>query len=561
MENKDIGKILGLGAQLMELHDMNQFKVRSVSSAVRKLEGFDFRVSDKSYDELVSIDGIGKGLASNLVQIYNTGTFDELETLLQNTPKGVVSMLNIKGIGVKKVRALWKDLNIENKGDLLSACHDGRVAEAKGFGKKTAENIIEQLKYEEEQIGKFLYAEVENFAYELEKLLSPHFENTSITGQFRLCREYIDKLQFIVSTNDFTAAHTTLSSLDYWIPQESESSPFIWRGRAKEVDLQIEVILSSPENYFGELLKSSSSSEHFLADIDGSSLSKITLTNKISSEEQAYQKLNKTCVIPELRETATIFDKEINYEKLLAVTDLKGILHNHSTYSDGKNTLREMADYCKELGYQYLGISDHSKSAFYANGLDEDRIAEQHREIDVLNKEYGSSFRIFKGIESDILNDGSLDYDDDILATFDFIVSSIHSNLNMDKNKATQRLIKAVENKYTTILGHPTGRLLLRREGYPIDHAKVIDACAAHEVIIEINANPWRLDLDWRWVEYALDKGVKLAINPDAHEKKGYLDMKYGVLTGRKGGLTVDMTFNALDINQVSSWFENRKKQ
>jgi DNA polymerase (family 10) len=241
------------------------------------------------------------------------------------------------------------------------------------------------------------------------------------------------------------------------------------------------------------------------------------------------------------------------------VDDLKGPLHNHSTYSDGKNSLRELAEYCKDAGYEYLGMADHSRSAFYANGLDEDRIRRQHEEIDRLNEKL-APFRIFKGIESDILMDGSLDYEAEVLAGFDYIVASIHSGLSMDVKKATTRLIRAIQNPYTTILGHPTGRLLLRREGYPIDHRAVIEACAAHQVVIEINANPWRLDLDWRWVRYAMEQGVILSINPDAHANEGIWHMKYGVIAGRKGGLTKDMTLNTKSADELSDYFENRKK-
>jgi DNA polymerase (family 10) len=219
-----------------------------------------------------------------------------------------------------------------------------------------------------------------------------------------------------------------------------------------------------------------------------------------------------------------------------------------------------MAEYCKELGYEYLGISDHSRTASYAGGLEIEKVQQQHKEIDDLNQEL-APFRIFKGIESDILLDGSLDYPVEVLKSFDFIVSSIHSSLGMDRKKATARLLKAIENPYTTILGHPTGRLLLRREGYPIDHKAIIDACAKFGVIIEINANPWRLDLDWRWVQYAMEKGVKLSINPDAHEMEGYADMRYGVLVGRKGGLSKDMTFNALSLAEMEDYLKNRKNK
>jgi DNA polymerase (family 10) len=287
-----------------------------------------------------------------------------------------------------------------------------------------------------------------------------------------------------------------------------------------------------------------------------------------ASEIEIFEQLNWPFIEPELREGTFEIEaaKTNTLPKLVQDSDLKGIFHNHSTYSDGENTLEEMAMYCKELGYQYLGISDHSKTATYAKGLYEDKIVTQHKEIDAFNAKFLQSdgqplFKIFKGIESDILGDGSLDYEEDVLKSFDFIVASIHSNLKMDIEKASQRLIKAIENPYTTMLGHPTGRLLLRRQGYPINHAMIIDACAANNVIIEINANPWRLDIDWRWIHYALEKGVMLSINPDAHELQGYHDMHYGVCVGRKGGLTADMCFNSKPLLEVEKYFNKRKSR
>jgi DNA polymerase (family 10) len=250
--------------------------------------------------------------------------------------------------------------------------------------------------------------------------------------------------------------------------------------------------------------------------------------------------------------------KEKKLPTLIELTDLKGILHNHSTYSDGSNTLEEMAVYCKELGYEYLGICDHSKAAQYAGGLKETDILKQHIEIEKLNVEL-APFKIFKGIECDILFDGSLDYNNEVLTSFDFIVSSVHSNLKMNEEKAMNRLIRAIENPFTTILGHPTGRLLLMREGYPVDHKKMIDACAANGVVIEINANPYRLDLDWKWIDYALNKDVKLSVNPDAHDLQGYHDMYYGVCSARKGGLYKEMCLNTLTLEEINSYFIQRK--
>jgi DNA polymerase (family 10) len=244
--------------------------------------------------------------------------------------------------------------------------------------------------------------------------------------------------------------------------------------------------------------------------------------------------------------------------KLITFADLKGSLHNHSNWSDGVNTLEEMALYCKDaLKLEYLGICDHSKSAFYANGLNEQRVFAQQQQVNELNKKL-APFKIFKGIESDILNDGALDYGDDVLKTFDFVVASVHSNLRMDKEKATTRLIKAIENPYTTILGHPTGRLLLSRKGYEIDYKKVIDACATNNVVIEINANPLRLDLDWRWHRYALEKGVLLSVNPDAHRKEGFHDMRFGVMAARKGGLTAEKCLNAFSLEEITTYFAKK---
>jgi DNA polymerase (family 10) len=282
--------------------------------------------------------------------------------------------------------------------------------------------------------------------------------------------------------------------------------------------------------------------------------------SKFESEAEFFQ-LNEMQFIPrEMREGMGEVElaKAGTLPTLLENSDLRGILHNHSTYSDGKHTLRQMAEHCKALGYDYLGISDHSRTASYAGGLEIEKVAKQQAEIDALNQEL-APFRIFKGIESDILPDGSLDYPAEVLQSFDFIVSSVHSVLNMDLKRATDRLLTAIHNPYTTILGHPTGRLLLRRAGYPIDHKSIIDACAEKQVVIEINANPWRLDLDWRWVRYAMEQGVMLSINPDAHEMEGYADMQYGVWIGRKGGLTKELTLNALSGVEIANYFEKRK--
>ena len=259
-----------------------------------------------------------------------------------------------------------------------------------------------------------------------------------------------------------------------------------------------------------------------------------------------------------MREGRNELDTDFTKEGIIEYWQLQGVLHNHTTASDGLSSLREMAEYAKDQKYQYLGICDHSQTAAYAGGLKADELIKQGEEIDALNREL-APFKIFKGVESDILSNGDLDYPEEILKTLDFVVASVHSGLKMDEQKANHRLIKAIENPYTTILGHPTGRLLLLREGYPIDHKYIIDACATNNVVIELNAHPYRLDLDWRWIPYAQEKGVMISINPDAHEKQGYHDMYFGTLAARKGGLLQKNTLNAMSLEEFESFLSKSR--
>jgi DNA polymerase (family 10) len=306
------------------------------------------------------------------------------------------------------------------------------------------------------------------------------------------------------------------------------------------------------ENFYYQLFVETASEEH-LKQLDVLPDENI----EYNSEEEVYESIGLTYIEPELREgrNEILLAKSNQLPELIEYEDLRGPLHNHSQWSDGQNTIEEMALWCINKGYSYLGMADHSKAAFYAQGLSEERVYAQQKEIDALNLKY-PNFKIFKGIECDILNDGSLDYDNDVLKTFDYVVASVHSNLKMTEEKAMMRLLNAIENPYTTILGHPTGRLLLMREGYPINHKKIIDACAANGVHIEINANPYRLDIDWRYIDYAMEKGVMLSINPDAHELDGFLDMYFGTLVARKGGLTKEACLNCLETDDILKHFK-----
>ncbi len=567
MDQKSIIRQLKLIIKLMELHDENTFKIRSYQSAVNAIErGEDVSIVDKSIDELQKINGVGKSIAEVIYSFYTTGGSAYLDELLAKTPMGILEVLEIKGLGPKKVKVLWEQMDITSTHELLEACQAGQVAKIKGFGEKTQESIILALEFRAANMGKWLFADIEESMESLGQKLAEvkGVKKIVAVGEFARKMEIIETVEWLISSENHQDVMAGLDNVEILEKDLKTSSPFKWRGKLKDPEVQLLIHLSEDKNFISEKLLRTGSKAHLLYPVmeNKTMAAIIRETQDAVREEEIYEKAGLSLVPEELREGFIEFDLSKNggFDKLIQEDDLKGILHNHSTYSDGKHTLRQMAEFCKEQGYEYLGISDHSRTASYAGGLDIDKVYKQQEEIDRLNKEL-APFRVFKGIESDILTDGSLDYPKEVLESFDFIVASIHSGLSMDRKKATARLLKAIENPYTTILGHPTGRLLLRREGYPVDHKVIIDACAINHVVIEINANPWRLDLDWRWIQYALEKGVKLAINPDAHEMEGYADMRYGVIAGRKGGLTREMTFNAMGLKEMEKYFEERKSK
>jgi DNA polymerase (family 10) len=556
MENKPIARTLRLLSQLMELHEVNPFKIKSIANAAFKVDKLPFPIAGKSLAELEKIDGIGKSIAAKIVELLETDTMTELQDMLAQTPEGVVEMMGIKGIGAKKVAIIWKELGIENVGELYYACNENRLIEAKGFGLKTQEEIKRVIEFRMAGNGKFLYSQVEKEVKDLMEEIRGIFPDAlkHIAGEFRRSNEIISELVIVIGSLNQEIAFKALAELD-------TLQNVVLNGTHISAELKngllVDIICVDKADYYYELFVNTGDTEHVEA-----VLSRINIPlEQPDTEEIIYQKAGLAWMQPELREGTTFIKKaaENMLPVLISYRDIKGTLHNHSTWSDGVNTLDEIALFCRdELKLEYLGICDHSKSAFYAKGLSIERVLQQQEEIDHLNKKL-NGFHIFKGIESDILNDGSLDYPDEILKKFDFIVASVHSNLKMQEDKATARLIKAIENPYTTILGHPTGRLLLSRKGYDIDHKKVIDACAANNVVIEINANPLRLDLDWRWHQYALGKGVMLSINPDAHRNSGFHDMEYGTHVARKGGLTKEMCLNALSLAEITKVFEKKR--
>ncbi len=554
MENKTIARSLKLLTQLLELHGENPFKIKSIANAYFKIDKLPFALASKAPEEIELIPGIGKSLSAKITELLKTGQLKELEDLIAITPEGVLEMLQIKGIGPKKIAVIWHVLGIENLGELYYACNENRLIEAKGFGLKTQEEIKQAIEFKIAANGKFLYSQVNHFVQDLRANISTWLINIDknallgFVGQYRRCCEIIDELEIVIGAEDIENLMVALQKFEH-LSLIPDNDFFV---ATTATGLKVKVYVVEKNAFYLNYFKYTGNAEHVKQVLS------LAGGQNFHSEEEVYEAAKLDFVVPELREDFGEIElaKTHKLPELIEYKDLRGSLHNHSTWSDGVHSLEEMAIFCKEtLKLDYLGICDHSKVAVYAKGLSIERVLAQQLEIEELNRKL-SPFKIFKGIESDILNDGTLDYPEEILKTFDFIVASVHSNLRMDEEKATSRLIKAIENPYTTILGHPTGRLLLSRPGYPIDFKKVIDACAANKVVIEINANPLRLDLDWRWHRYALEKGVLLSINPDAHRTEGFYDMNYGILAARKGGLSADKCLNSFTLEEITAYFK-----
>ncbi|MGR3809867.1 PHP domain-containing protein [Jiulongibacter sp. NS-SX5] len=556
MSNAEIADIIELTGKLLTLHDLDANRAKAFGGISFNIDRLETDLAAMSDDEILKVRGIGKSLLATIKEILEKGSSEELDSLIAQTPEGVLDMFKVKGLGASKIKLLWQELGIDNLNDLKIACESGKIAEAKGFGEKTQVKILDSIAFIKQQSGKLKMDQAAEVSLLVSEKLSSLFEKVEVVGAITRKLETVDKLSFLIE-----GSFSNKSVLPGEFKELMKvSSPFVWRGTYEENKILIEIFFVEKEVFAQQKLLLNGGREHFNYSKDGQSFHHFVKTNIFDSSEQYYSGFGESYIVPEMREGLDEFawSKENSNDDLISWDKLKGSLHNHSKYSDGKNSLKEMAEACRDLGLDYFGIADHSQTAAYANGLIAGRVVQQHEEIDQLNKEL-APFKILKGIESDILSDGSLDYEKDILASFDYVVASVHANLDMTEEKANERLIKAIENPYTTILGHPTGRLLLSRAGYPIDHKKIIDACAANKVVMEINASPYRLDIDWRWIPYCLEKGVMLSINPDAHKIEGFQDMHYGIAVARKAGLTKSMAFNALSLQEIETYLKSVK--
>lgn len=553
MDNVQIADAFSLLSKLMDIHGENSFKTRSYAFAARTIEMLPVELADLPREKIFSIKGIGDAIGEKIVALIETGSMPILSKYVEKTPPGVIEMLRIKGLGPKKISVIWKDMGLETIGELLYACNENRLLLFKGFGEKTQQNVRKNIEFYLRNKGSYLYAEIETEALHILQLMEKQFPNHrfSPTGDFLRQMETVDKLEYVISINE-KELESFLTLISCTVTQRDASAI-----QARTTDnLTIVFHLAQKEN-FGNVLFTTGGSAEFLDAWE----QRFPLSKEYPDEKEIFEAAGVPFIPHCAREKESIIEKYSAESPgpFITTKEIKGIIHSHSNWSDGRQSIEEMAKEAIQRGFEYLVLSDHSKSAFYANGLREERIREQHLQVDALNKQF-APFKIFKSIESDILNDGELDYSPDVLASFDLVISSIHSNLKMNEEKAMSRLLSAIENPYTTILGHMTGRLLLTREGYPVDHKRIIDACVSHHVAIELNAHPRRLDIDWRWIGYALDKGVLISINPDAHHTDGYQDIRYGVLVAQKAGLTSKQNLSSFTRKEFEDYLHKKKK-
>ncbi len=572
MDKEEIVRVLKEISVLLEIKGDNPFKIRAYQNSARALEISDiFLGEDPKIEDLKSIDGIGQRIAESIRTLAGTGNLKVYEELKKTVPPGVLEMLKIPTLGPRKIKYLFDNLDIKNIGQLEYACNENWIAGLPNFGKRSQDNILKGIEVLKKFMGKFLFAGIIEEARAVHKKIQDFrsVKRSSLAGSVRRKKEIVKDIDIVAGTDDPGKVMDFFTGLD-------EAGDIIAKGATKssirlKSGVTVDIRADEDFQYPYALHHFTGSKEHntamrSMAKKDNAKMNEYGLFKdgrlvKCSSEKDIFDFFSMDWIPPEIREGHGEIEaaKSRSLPALVEESDLKGILHIHTTYSDGNMSAEQACKKLIDLGFEYAGISDHGiASAQYAGGLEESQIDLQSEEIDRLNKKY-PGFRIFKGIESNILLDGKLDYGDKVLSKFDFVIAAVHSNFNLDEEHMTERIIRAIENRFTTILAHPTGRLLLARDPYRVDIIRVINAASDNDVGIELNASPYRLDLDWRMCKYAKQKKVKIFINPDAHNLANLQDYRFGVNIARKGWLEKDDVANTLSAQKIDEYLKNKK--
>ncbi|NMC93147.1 MAG: DNA polymerase/3'-5' exonuclease PolX [Syntrophorhabdus sp.] len=566
MQKKPVSNILENIAMLLEIKGENPFKSRAYYNAAKALSGITNLEELVKEKRLREIKGIGEALSQKIEEYSKTGTMAYYEELTQVVPESLLELMQIPNLGPKKIKVLYDELEITNIGELEYACKENRLIHLTGFGEKTQEKVLKGIEFFKRHKGEFLfgdvYQEAERIRQRLSTIVDPIW--AEVCGSIRRRKEVVRDMDILVAAEN----HEKITSFFVSMPEvdqvlvTGETKTSVRMKSGIEADLRVVTRQEFPY----ALVYFTGSKEHNvrlrgIAKKKGWKLNEYGIFDgdnlvTCKSEEEIYRALGLPYIPPELREDSGEIEaaEQDKLPSLIQHEDIRGIFHVHTDFSDGVDSLERMVEAAQKFGFSYLGVSDHSKTAYYAGGLKHDAILRQWEMIDTLNKK-NSTFRIFKGIESDILSDGSLDYDDSILEGFDFVIASVHSGFTMKKDDMEERILKAMKNPYTTILGHPTGRLLLSRDGYQVDMMRIIDCAAQNHVILELNASPYRLDIDWRYLKYAKDKGVMISINPDAHAVAGLEEVFFGVNIARKGWQESKDILNTRDVNDIKEIF------
>ncbi|PAU94114.1 DNA polymerase/3'-5' exonuclease PolX [Aliifodinibius salipaludis] len=583
--NDEIAERLREIYQLMQLAGENRFRAIAFDRAAQTIESLNEDIDDYiENDSLTDIKGIGNSIAEDIKSYAQTGTIEVLDSLRDRIPEGIIKWLDISGLGPKSIAKIHDQLGISELDELKEACQDGRVASLDGLGEKSAQKILKSIEWMEQFDERCRLDEATEIAEPMYDFLKDRegVESIEIAGSLRRSKETIGDVDILIGADEKHITNLFDAFVNHDLVVEvlgrGETKSSIRTENGRQADLRI----VKSKQFPAALMYFTGSKEHnvvlrqrarerglslneyglFKLDDDGNT--DFDQPIGYSSETDIYEHLDLHFVPPELREDRGEIEFYESHKSMDLVTndDIRGVLHAHSTYSDGKFSIREMAEACIDRGYEYLGLTDHSQTAAYAGGLSVDEIKKQWKEIDELNKELadnGIDFKIFKGIESDILNDGSLDYEDDILEGFDFVIASVHNGLGMSREKMMTRFRNAIENPYTDIVGHPTGRLLLQRDSSDLDMNKLVELAAEYDTAIEINANPRRLDLDWRHGNKAKEIGLMSAINPDAHSKKGIDYIPYGVRIARKAKFEKERILNTKSADELMEWFQSHR--